>query len=86
MVTREAQSGHILSPEESITPEDALQIYTMGGAHASFEDDIKGSITPGKLADLVILSADPTQVSHEQIKDITIEKTIIGGEIVWEAN
>ena len=85
MVTRKAQSGHVLSPEEGITPEDALRIYTMGGAYACFEDDVKGSITTGKLADLVILSADPTRVSSEEIKDITVEKTIIGGNVVWEA-
>ncbi len=86
MVTRKAQSGHVLSSEECITPEDALRIYTVGGAYSSFEDDVTGSITTGKLADMVILSADPTKVSHEEIKDITVEKTIIGGNVVWEAN
>ena len=83
-VTRKAQSGEVLSPEETIIPAQALWMYTMGGAYASFQNDIKGSITPGKLADLVLLSADPTTVPFEAIKDITVEKTIIGGEVVWE--
>lgn len=83
-VTRTAESGHVLSPEETITPEDALWMYTMGGAYASFEDDIKGSIAVRKLADLVVLSADPTGVPAEEIKDIAVEKTIIGGKVVWE--
>ncbi len=85
-VTRRAESGHVLSLEEAIIPENALWMYTMGGAYASFEDDIKGSIAIGKLADLVVLSADPTQVPSEEIKDITVEKTIIGGKVVWERN
>jgi predicted amidohydrolase YtcJ len=80
--TRRAENGDILSPEEAITPEDALWMYTMGGAYASFEDDLKGSIAIGKLADLVVLSKDPIQVPHEQIKDIKVEKTIIGGNVV----
>jgi len=85
-VTRRAESGHVLSLEEAITLENALWMYTMGGAYASFEDDIKGSIAIGKLADIVVLSADPTQVPSEEIKDITVEKTIIGGKVVWERN
>lgn len=83
-VTRKTKSGHVLSPEEALTPEDALWMYTMGGAYASFEDDVKGSIAVGKLADLVVLSDDPTRVPSEEIKDITVEKTIIGGQVVWE--
>ncbi len=83
-VTRKAQSGDVLSPEETIIPAQALWMYTMGGAYASFQDDIKGSVTKGKLADLAMLSADPTTVPYEEIKNITVEKTIIGGEVVWE--
>ena len=59
-------------------------MYTVNGAYASFEEDFKGSITTGKLADMVVLSADPTKVPPEQIKDIKVEMTIIGGEVVWE--
>ena len=83
-VTRRAKNGHTLLPEERISPWEALWMHTMGGAYASFKDDVKGSIATGKLADLVVLDNDPTEVMSREIKDITVEKTIIGGEIVWE--
>jgi len=83
-VTRRARSGQALSPKEAISPEEALRIYTLGGAYASFEERLKGSIEVGKLADMVVLSADPTCVAPEEIKDIQVEKTIIDGEVVWE--
>ena len=84
-VTRKAESGQVLLPEEAVSPSRALAMYTVNAAYASFEEDIKGSIAPGKLADMVVLSDDPTQVPPEQIKDIKVEMTIIGGEVVWEA-
>jgi predicted amidohydrolase YtcJ len=83
-VTRRAESGQVISPEQAISPEEALRMYTLAGAYASFEEKLKGSIEVGKLADMVLLSADPTSVAHEQIKDIHVEKTIAGGEVVWE--
>jgi predicted amidohydrolase YtcJ len=83
-VTRRAESGQALSPEEAISPEEALRMYTLAGVYASFEERLKGSIEVGKLADVVILSADPTVVSPEELKGIRVEKTIIGGEVVWE--
>jgi len=84
-VTRQAQSGQQLLPEESISAGQALALYTINAAYASFEEGIKGSITRGKLADMVLLSDDPTGIPSEQIKDIKVEMTIIGGEVVWEA-
>ncbi len=83
-VTRRSESGEILCPEEAISLEEALRLYTLNGAYASFEERLKGSIEVGKLADLVVLSADPTRVALEEIRDIQVEKTIIGGEVVWE--
>jgi hypothetical protein len=83
-VTRKAESGQVLSPQQAIFPEQALRICTFAGAYASFEEKLKGSIEVGKLADMVLLSADPTGVAPEQIKDIQVEKTIVGGEVVWE--
>ena len=59
-------------------------MYTLAGAYASFEEQLKGSIEVGKLADMVVLNADPTAVSPEVLKEIRVEKTIIGGEVVWE--
>ncbi len=84
-VTRKAESGQTLLPEEAILTHQALALYTVNAAYTSFEEDIKGSITPGKLADLVILSDDPIIVPPERIKDIKVEMTIIGGEVVWES-
>jgi predicted amidohydrolase YtcJ len=84
-VTRRAESGECLSPEEAISAEQALAMYTINAAHASFEEDIKGSIIPGKLADLVVLSDDPLKSPPEQIKDIRVEMTILDGKIAWEA-
>jgi predicted amidohydrolase YtcJ len=84
-VTRRAESGQVLLPEERISPEQALSLYTTNAAYASSEEKIKGSLSPGKLADIVILSDDPTRVPPEKIKEIKVEMTIIGGEVVWEA-
>jgi hypothetical protein len=83
-VSRKELHGQKLAPEEGISPRDALRMYTLGGAYASFEEGIKGSITPGKLADLVILSSNPNQVEVEELKDIKVMMTIINGKVVWE--
>ncbi|MBA7702016.1 N-substituted formamide deformylase [subsurface metagenome] len=84
-VTRRAESGRQLLPQECISASQALAMYTINGAYASFEEGVKGSITPGKLADMVVLSDDPVKSPPEQIKDIKVEMTIIGGKVVWEA-
>ncbi len=84
-VTRRAESGQQLLPQECISASQALALYTINAAYASFEEDIKGSITQGKLADIVVLSDNPTKSPPEQIKDIRVEMTIIGGKVVWEA-
>jgi predicted amidohydrolase YtcJ len=83
-VTRKAESEQELLPEEGVSASQALALYTINAAYASFEEGIKGSITLGKLADIVVLSDDPTQVPPERIKDIKVEMTIIGGKVVWE--
>ncbi|MFC1920428.1 amidohydrolase [Chloroflexota bacterium] len=84
-VTRQSETGHILQPEERISASQALSMYTINAACASFEEDIKGSITEGKLADMVLLSDNPVTTPPEQIKDIRAEMTIIGGEVVFES-
>ena len=63
---------------------EALKVYTLNGAYASFEENIKGSIEVGKLADMVILGADPNNVDPHEIKDIPVEMTIVGGETIHE--
>lgn len=76
-VTREA------FPEKRITVDDALRLYTVNAAYASFEEKVKGSIEAGKLADLVVLSHDPMTVPSSKIKDIRVETTIVGGRVVY---
>jgi len=83
-VTRKGFNGRVLAPEEGISPLEALKIYTLGSAYAALEEGIKGSLTPGKLADIVVLNNDPNQVEPEAIKDILVMMTMINGKIVWE--
>ncbi len=60
------------------------EALAISGAYASFEEKIKGSIEVGKLADLVVLGADPTMVNPHTIKNIPIEQTMVGGKVVYE--
>lgn len=83
-VSRKAEHGEFVLPEERISVLEALRLYTEYAAEATFEDKVKGSITPGKLADLVVLSGDPTALPVDEIKDIRVEMTILGGKIVWD--
>ncbi len=69
-------------PEERISVDEALRMYTIDAAFASFEEDAKGSIEVGKLADLVVLSHDPRKVPPNKIKDIVVEMTFVGGRMV----
>lgn len=85
MATRTSKDGEVLGPEQKISVEEAIRIYTLGSAYASFEEDVKGSIEVGKLADFVVLSDDPTRVSPDTIKDIKVEKTFVGGEVVYDS-
>ena len=85
MVNRKSKEGIVYGLNQRVTPEEAIRVWTMGGAYASFEEKIKGSIGVGKLADIVILSSDPTAVSPDRIKDIQVEMTIIGGKLAYES-
>jgi len=82
-VNRETRSGAVVGPEQRITAQEALRVYTLGGAYASFEENIKGSLEMGKLADLVVLSDDPTTADPKSIKDIKVIMTMVGGEILF---
>lgn len=71
-------------PEQKITVEDALGAYTVGGAYASFAENIKGSLERGKLADLVLIDRDLTRIAPGTIRDAQIMMTIVGGKVVYE--
>ncbi len=79
MVTRKDYRGKVWGPNQRITVEQALRVATLNGAHASFEEDIKGSITPGKLADFVVLAEDPHEVDPDRLKDVSVARTVVGG-------
>ena len=69
---------------ENVTAEEALRMYTLNAAYAIFDEATRGSIEPGKLADLTVLSDDPCLVSPDSIKDISVEMVFVGGRIVYE--
>ena len=73
-------------PEQKISVEDALRAYTTGAAYATFEEREKGSLAPGKLADVVIIDRDLTKIPAASIRDAKIEYTIVGGRIVYDRN
>ena len=82
-VSRKSQMGSSVAHLEKIAPLDALRMYTSHAARATFQETIKGSITPGKLADLVVLNGDPSKVPADEIKDLGVEMTILDGEVLW---
>ena len=84
MVTRKSKEGKVYGPAQAISAMEALKIWTLGNAYAQFEEKVKGSIEIGKLADIAILSDDPTRVPPDAIKDIKVEKTIVGGKVQYE--
>jgi predicted amidohydrolase YtcJ len=70
-------------PEERVSVEEALRVYTFNAAYASFEESVKGSVETGKLADFTVLSQNPLTVSPKKVKDIQVEMTIVGGKTVF---
>jgi predicted amidohydrolase YtcJ len=85
MVTRKGQNGKVYGGNQRVTVEEAIKVWTLDGAYATFEEKSKGSITPGKLADFVVLRRDPRKVAPDAIKDIVVDATYRGGERVWQA-
>jgi predicted amidohydrolase YtcJ len=83
-LAKAAAPGDWYPPAQRLSRADALRAATIEGAYLTFEKDQKGSIEPGKLADLVVLSDDPMTCAEIQIRDITAEMTIVGGRVVHE--
>ncbi len=85
-VSRRLASGVTFFPEQAMTRMEALKSYTLDAAYSAFEEDIKGSLTPGKLADVVILSKDILTCAEEEIRDAKVLYTIVGGSVEYQAN
>ena len=77
--------GTTWGANQRISVDEAIRVNTINGAYASHEETLKGSITPGKLADFVVLADDPHTVNKEKIKDIQIVRTVVGGTTVYQA-
>jgi predicted amidohydrolase YtcJ len=84
-VTRTDPRGHTWGANQRITVEEAIRAGTLNGAYASFEENLKGSLEAGKLADLVVLGQDPMSVEPGSLMKIPVERTMVGGRWVFEA-
>lgn len=82
-VSRMTNKGTKFHPEQSMTRQEALESYTINNAFAAFEEDIKGSLKPGKLADIVVLSSDILSIPEERIPDTEVDLTIVGGVVKY---
>jgi predicted amidohydrolase YtcJ len=85
-VSRRLRDGSVFFEEQRMSREETLHSYTMANAIAAFEEDVKGSITPGKLADIVVLSRDIMTIPEDQILDTHVVYTILGGRVVYRAD
>ena len=83
-ITRRLADGSVLHPEQAVTRLEALRMWTLNGAYLSFEEKIKGSIEPGKLADMVVISNDFLRCPVDEIKDIEALLTVVDGKVVYE--
>jgi predicted amidohydrolase YtcJ len=82
-VSRVLKDGSVFFPDQRMSRMEALESYTINGAYASFEEDIKGSLTPGKLADITVLSRDILTIPEEEIPATEVVYTIVGGEVKY---
>jgi predicted amidohydrolase YtcJ len=85
MVTRKDYRGHVWGANQKITVDQALRVCTVNAAYASYDENVKGSITAGKLGDFVILGEDPHTVDPDHLKDIKIMRTVVGGKTMYSA-
>ncbi len=83
MVTRKDFDGNVWGPKQRVTLDEALTIATINGAYASHEENVKGSITAGKYADFVMLAKDPHEVNPDEIKNIQVVRTVVGGTSMY---
>ena len=84
-VSRRTKDGTVFFPEQRLSRLEALRSYTLSGAYAAFEDDLKGSLTPGKLADITVLSQDIMTIPEDEIPATQVVYTIVGGRVMYRA-
>lgn len=84
LVNQRTASGQTFNAHEALTVEQAIHAYTVGSATASFEEHRKGSITPGRLADLVVLDQDLTSIDRDAIGETTVLATMVGGSFEFD--
>ena len=84
VVRKEMESGQVLAPEERISVEQALMLYTRNGAYAGFEEDRKGTLESGKLADFIVVDRDVLSVPADELKDVKVLQTFVGGRKVFD--
>jgi predicted amidohydrolase YtcJ len=84
VVRQELTTGEILAPEERLTIREALTLYTRNGAYIGFEEKQKGTLEPGKLADFIIIDRDVLSIPSDQLKDVQVLKTFVGGELCYQ--
>jgi predicted amidohydrolase YtcJ len=84
-VSRRTRDGSVFYPDQRMSRMEALRSYTINGAHAAFEEDLKGSLSVGKLADVTVLSKDILEIPEEEIPTAEVIYTIVGGDVVYRA-
>jgi len=82
--TRKGPSGTVHGAEEAVSREEAIRMYTANGAHLSWEEEEKGSLEVGKLADMCIMEQDPLKVADSELLTMNVDMTIIGGKVVYK--
>ena len=85
-VTRKGESGRVFGKDEAVSMKDAITMYTKNGAFLTREEKLKGTLEPGKLADMVVLPEDPLTIAPEKLLTMKVDMTIVGGKVLYDRN
>jgi predicted amidohydrolase YtcJ len=83
-VTRKGESGKVYGPGEAVSIKDAITMYTRNGAFLTREEKLKGTLEPGKLADMIVLPEDPLSIAPDKLLGMNVDMTIVGGRILYD--
>jgi predicted amidohydrolase YtcJ len=83
-VTRKGMSGKVYGEDEAVSIQDAIRMYTRAGAQLSWDEAKKGSLEPGKFADMIVLDRDPLTGDPDELLNTKVDLTIVGGKIVYD--